>query len=278
MKLDYSEFTFGYAFTENFLRRAPTGHPAPVFPNLSQEASLGYDVRINLPAAPLFFQFKLAELMIRNSAREISRLNIPNLVTPYFRFAIMPRRKSQQHELLVHLETMYPKSVLYAAPKQKNKSSLDKCYIKGQIYRCSALICPGDIGFLSDDRQHWIVYHPRAKFGWFCSEPREVRFFDIDQWEERLPERFKAEYQDPLSELVKRMLQALLGLWSSPMRDAEQGIRHAVRARLARLDERWLREKEIRAVVEALLVCRDIARIGLGLELIIAQPGSSRGV
>lgn len=50
MKVGYTEFSFGYAFTENLIRgsaSAPTG--APVFPNLVQEATLGYDVRIDDP-------------------------------------------------------------------------------------------------------------------------------------------------------------------------------------------------------------------------------------
>jgi hypothetical protein len=56
MNLGYSEFSFGYAFTENLIRSstaAPTG--APIFPNLVQEAQLGYDVQIKLPGLPLFF-------------------------------------------------------------------------------------------------------------------------------------------------------------------------------------------------------------------------------
>jgi hypothetical protein len=48
-------------------------HGAPIFPNLAQEASVGYDVHINLPGLPLFFQYELPELMTRKSAREISK-------------------------------------------------------------------------------------------------------------------------------------------------------------------------------------------------------------
>jgi len=39
MKLGYSEFSFGYAFTENLIRSSPKApNGAPVFPNLVQEA------------------------------------------------------------------------------------------------------------------------------------------------------------------------------------------------------------------------------------------------
>jgi hypothetical protein len=64
MKVGYTEFSYGYAFTENLIRSsstAPTG--APVFPNLLQEGLSGFDVRINFPGVPLFFQYKLPELM-----------------------------------------------------------------------------------------------------------------------------------------------------------------------------------------------------------------------
>ena len=58
MKLSYTEFSFGYAFTENLIRSTktrPSG--APTFPNLVQEADLGYDVRVECPSCPLFFQY-----------------------------------------------------------------------------------------------------------------------------------------------------------------------------------------------------------------------------
>jgi hypothetical protein len=63
MRIGYTEFSFGYAFTENLIRSSATGpKKAPVFPNLMQEAHKGYDVRIDLPGVPLFFQYKLPEL------------------------------------------------------------------------------------------------------------------------------------------------------------------------------------------------------------------------
>src|SRR5258708_31278616 len=89
MKLGYSEFSFGYAFTENLIRSSltsPSG--APVFPNLIQEAQLGYDVHINLPGLPLFFQYKLPELMTRNTAAEISKHKISGLAASFFRMPI----------------------------------------------------------------------------------------------------------------------------------------------------------------------------------------------
>ena len=71
-QLGYSEFSFGYAFTENLVRRsAKRPAAAPRFPNLQDEAQLGFDVEVSFGAAPLFLQFKLPEPMMRSTAREI---------------------------------------------------------------------------------------------------------------------------------------------------------------------------------------------------------------
>jgi uncharacterized protein Usg len=77
MKVGYAEFSFGYAFTENLVRAsatAPAG--APVFPNLVQEAHLGYDVCIDFPAVPLFFEpvRKQLESMLHQVAQKARRM------------------------------------------------------------------------------------------------------------------------------------------------------------------------------------------------------------
>jgi hypothetical protein len=94
--------------------KAPNG--APVFPNLVQEAQLGFDVNINLPGLPLFFQYKLPELMKRMSAKENSVHNI-GLPVPFFRMTIMRRDLSDQHDKLIELEKRYPGTVLYASSR-----------------------------------------------------------------------------------------------------------------------------------------------------------------
>ena len=117
MKVGYTEFSFGYAFTENLIRSsltAPIG--APVFPNLVQEGQSGFDIRINFPGAPLFFQYKLPELIQRRNASEIATWHCHGLSVPFFRIAMMRRDISRQHQLLIQLESLYPSNVFYAAP------------------------------------------------------------------------------------------------------------------------------------------------------------------
>jgi hypothetical protein len=85
MKIGYTEFSFGYAFTENLIRASSTSPVgAPVFPNLIQEAQAGLDVRIDFPACPVFFQYKLPELMTSRRAKEVSKYRLPGIRPRFF--------------------------------------------------------------------------------------------------------------------------------------------------------------------------------------------------
>jgi hypothetical protein len=89
MKVGYTEFSYGYAFTENLIRSSPTAPiGAPVFPNLVQEGTSGFDIRINFPGVPLFLQYKLPELMRRGTAFEMAKWHCPGLNLPFFRIAL----------------------------------------------------------------------------------------------------------------------------------------------------------------------------------------------
>ncbi|MER9629240.1 hypothetical protein [Mesorhizobium sp. M0296] len=150
MKVGYTEFSFGYAFTENLIRSssaAPVG--APVFPNLIQEGHSGVDIRINFPGVPLFFQYKLPELMKRGTAFEIASGHCPGLSIPFFRIAMMRRDVSRQHKLLLRLEARYPSNVFYAAPCIANISDFDRPYNGATVARQSIFVSPGDIGPLA---------------------------------------------------------------------------------------------------------------------------------
>ena len=103
-QLEYSEFSFGYPFTENLVRSSTSGpSSAPCFPNLVEEGGLGYDVKIEDGGVPFFFQYKLPERMVRASAAEISKheLDLQGLPIPFFRMYLMNKESSRQHELLV---------------------------------------------------------------------------------------------------------------------------------------------------------------------------------
>ncbi|MER9158336.1 hypothetical protein [Mesorhizobium sp. M0778] len=177
MKVGYTEFSFGYAFTENLIRSssaAPVG--APVFPNLIQEGHSGFDIRINFPGVPLFFQYKLPELMKRGTAFEIASGHSPGLSIPFFRIAMMRRDVSRQHELLLRLEARYPSNVFYAAPCIANMSDFDRSYNGATVARQSIFVSPGDIGPLPDDKAYSLAYKPGLATGYFARNPSPPKF------------------------------------------------------------------------------------------------------
>jgi hypothetical protein len=63
MNPDFSEFSYGYAVTEELVASLKaTVVAAPIFPSLYEEGKKGggYDVKIPLSGKPIFLQFKLS--------------------------------------------------------------------------------------------------------------------------------------------------------------------------------------------------------------------------
>ena len=273
MQLEYTEFSFGYAFTENLIRSALSGpRGAPFFPNLVQEAQLGYDVHIDLPGCPLYLQFKLPELMVRNSAMEISSYSLPDIDIPFFRMYLMKRNRSKQHKRLIKLEEKFPNAVYYATPIMENVSAFNTAYNSATVHRRSIFFSPEDIGPLPDDEQHVIAYRDGLDYAWLCSKPNEISVLQYEDISGKLRDSFEDTRYRTLAETARYIREAMLPLIPQQIRGSEEAIRQRIRERRTTLDFQ-LRGADLRTrVVEDLLVFREIARVGLGLELIIAQP------
>ena len=271
MKLGYTEFSFGYAFTENLIRSSAAGpKTAPVFPNLSQEAYLGYDVNIDLPGRPLFFQYKLPEIMTRDTAREIATYGLPRLTTPFFRMPLMPSGLSKQHELLMKLEKKYPKAVFYASPKMQNGRAFNGAYAKAEVHRKSVLFSPNDIGPLPDPKAHSIAYRDGLAQAWLCSEPKEVAATSFEGLEHGILADFEQTRFHSLRAAGPEVRELMRSIVSAPMREAEASIAEQVRAR--RLTDAPTAAQPLEQPIEDILVAREMARIDLGVELMLAQP------
>lgn len=90
MRTDFSEFSFGYALVEGFMRSLrPLFRAVPIFPSLIEEGQDGggYDVKLGDPGAPMMIQFKRPDVMLTAKCNEISKHNLP-LNTPFYRFHI----------------------------------------------------------------------------------------------------------------------------------------------------------------------------------------------
>ena len=272
MTLGYTEFSFGYAFTENLMRLTARPAGAPIFPNLVQEGKWGYDVKINFPGCPLYFQYKLPVLMVRNSAAEITKHSLPGLTTPFFRMPLMRTNLSAQHQNLINLENGSPNAVFYAAPGMPDLNAFNDAYNSAKVHCRSVFFSPKEIGSLPDDKQHVIAYSSELNRAWLRSVPRPVTALRCEDIEIYVRHSFEEPGYRTLEAAVRSIREKMLPLVPSKIRDAQAAIWEHVRMRRTVLSDRMDDDAATQHVVEEILVYREIARVGLGIDLIIAQP------
>lgn len=172
MKPEMSEFSYGYAITEAFVQRlAPALTAAPLFPSLFREGQPGggYDVMLKRRGIPLFFQFKLADCMVRGSADEVKR---GLLSPPFYRMHLRPANISNQHQMLFDLERS-GQEVYYVAPLFYTSGEFNATYLGRQMLQQSVFFRPMMIGALPDAGPHHIAYSDQATW-FFLSEPRRM--------------------------------------------------------------------------------------------------------
>ncbi|HEO1760179.1 hypothetical protein [Pseudomonas aeruginosa] len=171
MKPEMSEFSYGFAFT-NELITSPGSHvvAAPEFPSLQKEGKPGggYDVKIPF-GSPLFLQFKLSHYLERTNCKEYTLMG-----GAYYRWHLHALRHSAQHDLLLELESK-GNEVYYVAPGFHQTAELNAHYLSKQIVNRSFGFRPGDIGVLPDEDEHYVVFNSRP-LAYRCSdEPSPVK-------------------------------------------------------------------------------------------------------
>ncbi len=271
-QLGYSEFSFGYAFTENLVRSSANGSAtAPRFPNLQEEAQLGFDVEVDVGGAPLFLQYKLPEPMVRSTAGEIRNheLDLQGLKVPFLRMAVTRRNASQQHELLVGMAQDDPGSVFYAMPRLESRQAFNSAYAAVAVHRHSVMFSPAEIGLLPDDEQHTVAYDLGSRRAWFCSEPRPVEAREIGSI---LAERGRSamEAEGGLVAVARAVSDRIQEARAGELEEVARVARERARGRReTAADTRW--SEEVEEAVEELVVARELARVGLGVEFLMAQ-------
>lgn len=184
MESRFSEFSYGYALTEE-LARGKLGKltAAPVFPSLRKEAQVGYDVKLPFRGSPLFLQFKLSDYLKRSYALEWHDFG-----SPYYRMHLRPEKHSRQHSLLMGLEAGSEKdTVFYAAPEFYLVPDLNRAYLNENVLERSALFSPCDIGVLPDDGHHYVVFVDWMRTAYLYSKGRRPieRFYSGESFMER---------------------------------------------------------------------------------------------
>lgn len=268
MELGFSEYSFGYACTENMIRSSVSSpKKAPFFPNLVQEGKLGYDVRIEMPASPIILQFKIPSLVKNNSAPEILTHKLDGISAPFFRMPIMKRDISRQHEILVGLASDMPGSVYYATPQLDCCEAFNLSYRRVNVHCDTAYISPCHIGDICDNKPHKIVYMKNAAEGWLCSTPKKIPIHNCNHLIEIARGNFDNQRYIKFTETVDFVGSVIRDSLPNTILQAEDEIA----GRLAYgLTSRLMGDEFL--AVRHLIVMRELARIGLGLEVIIAQP------
>lgn len=166
---EFTEFSYGFAVTHEFvLLNSGNVFAAPEFPSLIREgqAGGGYDVRLNFGTF-LFLQFKLSEYMYGRRALYRTLMGLP-----YYRFWVTPRWQSAQHRMLIDLANT-GQQVYYAAPIFHLQTAFNAEFQANTVVNRSAFINPAEIGYLTDDEEHCVVFNDSEAY--FCSQPSKLR-------------------------------------------------------------------------------------------------------
>ena len=172
MKPNISEFSYGYALTEELVKGFGTSiTSAPVFPSLYQEGKKGggWDVKLENGGIPLFLQFKLSHYLKNANAKERKS---GHFSSPYYRMHIRPINHSKQHELLLDLERA-GNEVYYSAPGFYKPNELNDAYLRSKVKNRSIWVKPTDISDITDYDEHYLAFQlPNTWY--FCSKPKPI--------------------------------------------------------------------------------------------------------
>jgi hypothetical protein len=169
MDPNISEFSYGYALTNELMRRYRLNRAgAPTFPSLQQEGQTGGGYDVELPLIALFLQFKLSRYMKGVNSKHAGVIGLP-----HYRADLRARKYSKQHELLLDLEAD-GKDVYYCAPMFHEPDELNQAFVARDVTARSVFFRPSAIGELPDDDEHFIAFQPGATQVWFCSDPKEI--------------------------------------------------------------------------------------------------------
>ena len=198
MRPNISEFSYGFAITNELVQAPGAVTAAPVFPSLLAEGQQGggWDVKLDRPGVPLFLQFKLCDQMTRRTCREARQAGFN---VPCYRMHLRSARSSRQHEMLLDLEAT-GQEVYYSAPIFHQPEELNDAFLQRSVRARSIWIRPSDIGQLPDDGDHHVSFEPGSPWTLF-SKPRPIEarreFEDVaTQLTNRLRERERTDLSE----------------------------------------------------------------------------------
>lgn len=242
---EISEFSYGFALTNELVGWTAL-NAAPIFPTLIEEGKKGggYDVKLDLPAVPLYLQFKRSDCMVRRNAREISNWSL-DLEIPFYRFSITARNLSFQHTSLVTLDDG-SNLVYYAAPRFHTLSGINEAWLGQKVAQRSLFVAPNEIGLIYDDQPHHVAFDDSKTF--FLSEPKELTTVSIEDIRKKVEQKLEQE-ERPLRENVnvwREDIRAKIDKAQKVQKEIEEEIeRERIRGRIEKEQEREISDDEL---------------------------------
>ncbi len=216
MKATFSEFSYGYAITEE-LASGSLGSlvGSPVFPSLRQEGSSGgYDVHLPIEGGPLFLQFKLSNYLSMAVAKEWEVFG-----SPYYRMYIRCLLYTQQHRLLLDCQGQ-GNEVFYVAPAFHRDEELNAAYLARTVSYDSIFVRPSDIGDIEDFDEHYVVF-PRGGLPAYFSSSVSKKLENVYSGKEFVKyqlSRIERVKQKVDAELFKTIVRRIMKLLPKPLK------------------------------------------------------------
>ena len=166
----FSEFSYGFAFTHEYVNLNPGLKAAPELPSLIKEAETGYDLKLDYKGHPKYFQFKLSTYLDRRNA-----LHWPSHHRSHYRVRISTRPKSNrftatdQHSRLKRLSTNVD-DVFYVAPKFHSEDEFNFFFVQGRITENSLWAPLKELPWISDHSAHYMTFTKDDGQLWWHSE------------------------------------------------------------------------------------------------------------
>jgi hypothetical protein len=193
-KLNISEFQFSFAFFHMFMSLEKNFGKSFEVPSLRQEGGNGDLAGLDLKIGEeYFFQFKMADRLKTQRAREILNQNLKDDFLPYFRFNVKNSNNSNQFNTLVELANKVgANKVYYVSPlfNYSNNNTSDEeafkdfwtsnpsnalekiCYIDfHQFVNSNPLLT-------ETNNNHVICYNSdsiKSNLGYLLSEPKKIK-------------------------------------------------------------------------------------------------------
>ena len=160
MPTDFSEFSFGFAFTHEYVNRNPGLKAAPELPSLIKEAESGHDLKLPYQGHPKYFQFKLSTYLQRTTA-----IHWNDHSCPHYRVRLTTRPRpnrpkgTDQHSRLKSLAQSVD-DVFYIAPRFHSEDEFNHLFLQGNVTDNSLWAPLKDLHWVSEgDRNvHYLTF------------------------------------------------------------------------------------------------------------------------